>query len=184
MSARVPHLVFAGVLLIIAAVVCVESASLVVWTPIGPGPGFFTVILGGLLGVLAVGLAWENRREAASASSPTGGDDPTDEDAPVVTDTTAPDSTTAAAGALPASGRPGGRLKLLLVAAPLIVLPFVFELLGFRVSVVALLSYLLIYVERRRVIPSLLLAVLASIVAFYVFADLLAVSLPIGVLGV
>lgn len=188
MSTRIPSLVFAAIILVVAAVVCIESASLVVWTPIGPGPGFFTVILGGLLGALAIGVAWENRSalvavrhsrasDAPDASrvheEPLAGPDPADTDAPV------------AADAAPlAGGRPGGRLKLLLVAAPLIVLPFVFELLGFRVSVFALLAYLLIYVERRRVISSLVLAVVTSIAAFYVFADLLSVSLPIGVLGV
>ncbi|WP_033296235.1 tripartite tricarboxylate transporter TctB family protein [Amycolatopsis jejuensis] len=151
---RRQYLVFGAVILAVAVVVCVQSAALVIWTPIGPGPGFFTVILGAILGLLALGVMWEHRK---------------------------PD------GAEPRREKQTVRRRpprVWLVVGALVVIPFVLEPLGFRLTILALLLYLLLFVERRRVLGSVLVAVGTSALSFYLFSDLLAVPLPVGLLGV
>lgn len=180
---RIRFLVFAGVMLVLSVVVCVESAGLVIWTPLGPGPGFFTFILGVALACLAMGVAWEERKRATAGGV---GDDSPDLDddvergpEPMVVTK----SILATPTPLPVAGRPGGTRKLILVSAALVCIPFILEPLGFRLSAFALLAYLLIYVERRRWWTSLILAAVTSIGSYYVFYDLLSVPLPLGLLG-
>ena len=141
------YLIFAGTMLALAVVVCWQSATLVIWTPIGPGPGFFTAILGGLLAILAAGVAWEHRKApapepaAAGAAEAAGGE-------------------TASTGAAPVAAAPRtgiGRLSAVETPARhrgAHVIPFVLKPLGYRITVFALLVYLLAFVERRRILIS------------------------------
>ncbi|QIZ38606.1 tripartite tricarboxylate transporter TctB family protein [Saccharopolyspora sp. ASAGF58] len=163
---RRQYLAFGLAIFAVAIVVCVESISLVIWTPIGPGPGFFTVILGAVLGLLALAVMWDQRRQGE-------------------TDGAQPRQSEEASEADPAPRRRFRRpARVWLVVGALVVIPFVLEPLGFRLTILALVLYVLLFVERRRVVSSVLIAAGASALSFYVFADLLAVPLPVGLLGV
>lgn len=170
--------IFGVAMLAVAAVVCVESASLVIWTPIGPGPGFFTVILGGILGILAISVMWEaggaSLFTAAKGSTAAAGEDQDDVSGP------APEGHRTG---LAAWWRNPGLRKLLLVIAALIPVPFVIEPAGYRVTIFLLLAYLLLYVERRKVVSGIVLALIVSAGSFYLFSQLLSVPLPVNAWG-
>ena len=60
-----------GVLLLVAAYVIASSRGLGIWTPEGPGPGFFPLVLAGSLALLAI--AWFAQTPKAAAR-PSGDD--------------------------------------------------------------------------------------------------------------
>jgi putative tricarboxylic transport membrane protein len=57
------------------------------------------------------------------------------------------------------------------------------ERLGFRLTIFAVVVFLMGVVERRPVLPVAILSVLLSFGTFYLFNDLLRTPLPMGVLG-
>lgn len=167
-------LIFGAAMAALAVLVCVESASLVIWTPIGPGPGFFTAILGSILAVLGIGVMWEAGGSARAprwrkhAAKPTGESSELTSPIPL---------------GIAAWWRIPGTRKLVLVIAALVPIPFIIEPVGFRVTIFLLLVYLLLYVERRRIVSGLAIALIVSAGSFYLFSNLLAVPLPVNALG-
>jgi hypothetical protein len=57
------------------------------------------------------------------------------------------------------------------------------ERLGFRLTILAVVVFLMGVVERRPVLPVAILSILLSFGIFYLFNDLLRTPLPLGVLG-
>ncbi len=60
---------------------------------------------------------------------------------------------------------------------------FALERIGYRLSMIALLVFMLGVVERKRVVPTLLVAVGFAFLSYYLFASLLKVQLPRGPWG-
>jgi hypothetical protein len=60
---------------------------------------------------------------------------------------------------------------------------FVLERIGYRLSMIALLIFMLGVVERKRAVPTLLVAFGFSFLSYYLFASLLKVQLPLGPWG-
>ena len=60
---------------------------------------------------------------------------------------------------------------------------FVLERIGYRLSMIALLIFMLGVVERKRAVPTLLVAFAFSFLSYYLFASLLKVQLPRGPWG-
>jgi hypothetical protein len=75
-------------------------------------------------------------------------------------------------------------LQLVAVIGILIATLFLVGLLGFILAFGVLLVVTAVFVERRKLLPSLLVAVLALGVAYLVFGVLLRVPLPQGLLGI
>jgi hypothetical protein len=73
------------------------------------------------------------------------------------------------------------RVVVLLIAAGVAV--FALERIGYRLSVVGLLAFTLGAVERKRALPTLLVALGFAFGSHYLFADLLKVQLPRGPWG-
>ncbi len=75
----------------------------------------------------------------------------------------------------------GKRAVVLLITCG--VAAFVLEHIGYRLTVIALLVFMLGIVERKRPLPTLLVAVGFAFISYYVFATLLKVQLPQGPCG-
>ena len=60
---------------------------------------------------------------------------------------------------------------------------FVLERIGYRLTMIALLVFMLGVVERKRAVPTLLVALGFSFLSYYLFASLLKVQLPRGPWG-
>jgi len=76
------------------------------------------------------------------------------------------------------------RNRMLAVVLGLVVVTLVMvQVVGFLLAFVLLLFVIAVFVERRRVLPSALVAVAAGAVTYAVFVALLSVPLPQGLLG-
>ena len=176
---RRAYLIAAGLLFGLAVLVCAQSVTLVIWTPIGPGPGFFTVIMGAILGILAVALAVEHWKKPIEVASDQSAVDTTPSSEAQPVSDVVPGSDTKTGPRLDV----GSRRVVLLFLGLAAVLVF-FELLGYRFTIFLLLAYLLVVIEKRRLVSSVAIAVVLSAASFYVFSDLLSVPLPISVVGI
>lgn len=122
-------------------------------TAIGPGPGFFPVWVGGFLVVLSAGLFIQ-----ASTSEATFADEEF-----------VPD-------------RDGIR-RVLSTLVALVLFVWALERIGYSPTAFAFSFVLLIIFGRTRIVISLALSVLVSVVLFYIFNHLLGVRLPSSPLG-
>jgi hypothetical protein len=61
---------------------------------------------------------------------------------------------------------------------------FALERIGYRLSMIALLAFILGVVERKRALPTALVAVGFAFISYYMFATLLKVQLPRGPWGI
>ena len=61
---------------------------------------------------------------------------------------------------------------------------FALERIGYRLTMIALLAFMLGVVERKRAVPTLLVAIGFAVISHYLFATLLKVQLPRGPWGV
>lgn len=136
-------------LLVFALVVVWESRRLPLGTHHGPGPGYFPVLLAGLLGLLALVVVARRRSAPPLASL----------------------SWVEAPRALAVLGAAGfGALAL--------------ERLGYRLTVLVLLAFLLGVVERRPPWVAGLIAAGVAAGTYWIFHTLLRVPLPSGPLGI
>lgn len=145
--------VAAGVLLAIFAFFAYESFQLSLRDSLGPGPGFFPFWLGVLGAVLAVVLLVQLHRNRVDLGE-----------------------------AALAFDRAGVR-SVVLVLAGLIVATALLEVIGFRLSMLLLIAFLLVVLGVRRWMVIAICAGAGSFGVFHVFFDLLKVSLPVGILG-
>jgi putative tricarboxylic transport membrane protein len=151
---RRPHLIAASLLIALALFVGWESLRLTYYSPLGPGPGFFAFWLSVCLAAASLGMAVEAWRSAPQA--------------------------------LPADFLPGraGLLKIAAIVGALIVTMAVFEPLGFRLTMLALVGFLLVVLGQRSLVVTPIVALLASFGVYELFVHALGVPLPIGALGI
>jgi putative tricarboxylic transport membrane protein len=149
-----PYQITAAICVLFAAFVAYESVRLKFYTAMGPGPGFFPLWLSILFGVLAVLMFCQ----AAFGQS-----DP-----------------------MPANffaSRSGyGRIGAILVA--LIGTVVLLNPLGFRLTALAFYLFLLNILSRHNLIISVLAALAGSFGVYHVFANILMLPLPVGILGI
>jgi putative tricarboxylic transport membrane protein len=149
-----PYLITAGLLLAAALFIGWEALSLGYYSRLGPGPGFFPLWLAAGLAVSAVGMAVEAWRQPAQP--------------------------------LPADFLPGraGLLKIGAIVGAVIVTILVFEPLGFRLTMLTLVGFLLPLLGQRSLMLTPALALLGSFGTYALFVNGLGVPLPIGFLGI
>lgn len=155
----------------LSAFVTVQSAVLGIWTPLGPGPGFFPLVLGVALAGLAVMLGLEALRATARQAATMALSGPH-----------AMDVAEAAGAESPQSRWVRSRSMVLLLVSLVATLTLMDEL-GFRLSTFIFVLFLLVVVERRPPLRSCITAALISVGCFYLFSGLLSVQLPVNPLG-
>lgn len=166
-----PHkFLIIGVPIALMALSCatiVAGLGLGYWTTLGPGPGFFPVWIGVLLGVSsAVWLIQALRGNPNVATPPA--DPPTDTDVPADSIATAP----------PAKKRP-----IWIVLLSLIILASLLDILGFQLAMFAFLIFHLKFQGDRKWLSSLVIAAAGSFGVYYLFTDVLQVTLPSSSIG-
>jgi putative tricarboxylic transport membrane protein len=140
-------------LLAIFALFILESWQLSLRDTLGPGPGFFPFWLGVLGAVLAVFLLTQLHLNRVDLGTEA-----------LVFD------------------RAGVR-NAVLVLAGLIVATALLDVIGFRLSMLLLIPYLLVVLNVRNWVAVGICAVAGSFGVYYVFFDLLKVPLPAGIFG-
>ncbi len=140
-------------LLVVFAFFAFESFQLSLRDALGPGPGFFPFWLGMLGAVLAVFLLTQLHLNRVDLGTEA-----------LVFD------------------RAGVR-NAVVVLAGLIVAAALLEVVGFRLSVLLLLPYLLLVLGVRNRVAVGIFAVAGSFGVYHVFFDLLKVPLPVGIFG-
>lgn len=148
------HQITGFVCLVLAAFVAHESVKLKLYTPLGPGPGFFPLWLAVGFGALAVTL--------------------------LVQTTLAP----APPPAEPLLGGRAAVLRLGAVLTALAGTALLLEPLGFRLTTLAAYLFLLRALGRPRLSVMLVIALAGSFGVYHVFVNLLHVALPVGRLGI
>jgi putative tricarboxylic transport membrane protein len=147
------HQVTAAVCLLFAALVAREALRLRLYTPMGPGPGFFPLFLAAAFAVLAALLFLQ-----ATLGTPVPAGEPL------------------------LGGRPAAlRVAAILIVLTGTVL--LLEPLGFRLTTLAGYLVLLYALGRPRPLVALLVALAASFGVYHIFVNLLKVALPVGRLG-
>ncbi|MEV7012110.1 tripartite tricarboxylate transporter TctB family protein [Streptosporangium sp. NPDC051022] len=194
---KLPH-ILSLLLVALAGSTLVGSLQRDVWTDLGPGPGFFPLVVGGLLLALSVALTVELVREPDDKGEPATDGPALDTDgshelsadgqpsAPVRGDTAGElsadlDSGATRAASHEAPGKPrtllGGVPGPVLVVSALVVSLMFMNVLGFRISIGLLVFFVLAVVERIPVHYALALALAISLGSFHLFSDLLDVQL-------
>jgi putative tricarboxylic transport membrane protein len=150
---RRAYLITGAVFLLLAAFVAVESMKLRYYTPLGPGPGFFSFWLALTFG----GLALLMMLQAAFGRA-----EPMPED--FFSDRI-------------------GYLRIGAVVLALVFTIYLLEPLGFSLTMFSVCIFLLYALGRQRLIVTVLVSLACSFGAYYVFDHWLRVPLPRGVLG-
>ena len=140
--------VTSGLFLAVGLYVLLEAVNLEYWSPLGPGPGFFPFWLGFSLSVLTIGWFIKSTRESG---------EPLPEDF-------FPDRY--------------GAIRVVSIVAALIVLAFLFEVIGFQVTMFSFLLFLLIALGRQPLPLTLVLSLAGSFGTYYLFTKYLDVQLP------
>lgn len=130
------------------------SISMNYYTELGPGPGFFPFWLSAIMGILTI--VWLVRVLI-------GPREPLPE------------------GLLP---NRSGALRILSVLAALIVYALVSDILGFRVSMLAFLLFVLYGPGRQSVPMTIAIAILGSFGTYHLFHDVLDTHLPLSSIGI
>lgn len=140
-------------LLAICVLFAYEAFQLSLSDALGPGPGFFPFWLGALGAVLAAALLVQLHLGSVDL------------------------------GVEALEFNRAGARSILLVLAGLAVAAALLEVIGFRLSMLLLIAYLLVILGVRRPVVVATCAIAGSFGVFHVFFDLLKVSLPIGIFG-
>lgn len=149
----VPGVVAAVVFLLFGLVTTVGSLPLGLWTPLGPGPGFFPFWTGLVVAAASVtwGLGrWRRPNVVEHAATPE-----------------------AAAAEVPATSR-----QIITTLVSLVVLAVLFEVLGFQLSVLVFLVFQLRFVARRSWLLTGILSLAGSFGVYSLFSNVLSVALP------
>ena len=159
------HQVMSLFALALGVYVSMESIRLVYFMPLGPGPGFFPFWLGVLLAVLS--LIWFVRVTIRPTVATKASLLPADEEE----------------GAFdPAGGafvpRGAAAVRVLSVILATMLLPALGEHLGFRLTMLACLLFLLGVTGRQKLPVTIVVGLAGSFGVYYVFHDLLDVYLP------
>jgi putative tricarboxylic transport membrane protein len=167
--------VSAAVVTFVGAAALIGSRTYPYWTPLGPGPGFFPRWLGGLL--IVCGLAWMVQLlRAARAERATWKDAGSEEGAGDTADSAAPVSD---AMVVPEEDAPEYSLPTVVaIVVSLCVLAATLEVLGYQLAMFLFVLFHLLVLGRRRLLLSLVLALVSSVGVFVVFTRFLTVPLP------
>ena len=149
-----PYQITAAVGILFAAFVAYGSVRLKFYTAMGPGPGFFPLWLSILFGVLAVFMFCQ---------ATFGRSDP-----------------------MPADffATRTGYVRIGAILVSLIGTVVLLNPLGFRLTSLAFYLFLLNILSRHHVIVSVLAALVGSFGVYHVFANILMIPLPVGILGI
>lgn len=145
----------AGVLLLFACLVGVQSVQLSLYSRLGPGPGLFPLVLAVVLGGLATALLVQ-----ASLGKVGDAPEPVAEDAPAT-----------------------ARQRRIVVVAALVGVVLLLEPLGFRLTILAFLLVLIPALGERRWAVTVPVAVLVAFGTYEAFDGWLGLPLPAGPLG-
>jgi putative tricarboxylic transport membrane protein len=127
------------------------QASLLDLGQIGlPGPGFFPLVLGGLLVLFAAAIAIEGRLASSKVASSQ--DDPLE----------------------------FGHAQVLITFAALLAVPLLFEPLGAYITLGLMSAVLLVLIARVSVLLAIVCSAVGMAACWYLFGDLLGVRLPTG----
>lgn len=145
----------------IAALLFMVGSALVVWeawnfeyySKLGPGAGFFPFWLGTTLGVLS--FIWLVQVSRRSGKPKEG-------------------------AFLP---KEGGTGRILSILASLVVLGCLMNLIGFQLTMLLFLVFLLMILGRQKLMVSLIIALLGSVGLYHVFVRYLDVPLPVASLA-
>ena len=140
-------------LLAICVLFAYESFQLSLRDALGPGPGFFPFWLGVLGAALAVILLSQLHRDQVDL------------------------------GAEALAFDRAGMRSVVLVLVGLTAATALLEVVGFRISMLLLIVYLLIVLRARSRVAIAICAGAGSLGVFHVFFDLLKVPLPVGIFG-
>ncbi len=153
MTMRRAYQITGTLFLLLAAFVAVESLKLRYYTPLGPGPGFFSFWLALIFGGLAIIMLIQATFGQA---------EPMPED--FFTDRI-------------------GYLRMGAVVLALVVTVYLFEPLGFCLTMFIVCVFLLYALGRQGIIITLLVSLASSFGTYYAFDHWLKVPLPRGILG-
>lgn len=153
MSMKRPYQITGTALLLLAAFIAWESLKLKFYTHLGPGPGFFSLWLSLILGVLAVLMILQ-----AAFRTP----DPMPE------------------GFFPTRA---GFLKMGSILLALVATTALLDVLGFRLTMFCVFVFLLYTLGRPGWIVTLVVAAAGSFGVYYLFVKWLRVQLPTGFFG-
>lgn len=149
-----PYQITALLFVLFSIFVAQESLKLELYSQMGPGPGFFPFWLAVVFGLISLVMLLQACRQANEP--------------------------------LPAGFFPSkvgytrnGAVLLALVATSLLIEP-----LGFRLTILGFLLFLLFALGRQNLLVTLLVALLGSFGTYYVFYEWLRVPLPVGILGI
>ena len=161
------RLLFPAVLAVLAVAVVISSTGMGFWVRLGPGPGFFPLVLGSLLGLLSllwIGQEIRSAKNGALPEEPEAGDS---------TDLVIPEE-------------PHEPLRLKLAATivlSLAILAALMPLIGFQLSMLLFLVFHLRVMGRRRWLLTALVSVIGSFGVFILFTRVLTVNLPAASIG-
>lgn len=158
-----PRLLFPAALAVLGAVVVINASGLGLWARLGPGPGFFPLVLGALLVVLS--LAWLAQEARAHRT-------------PAAAQELAPDLDIPEESVEPL--RP--RLAAAIVVS-LVVLALLMPLLGFQLSMLLFLVFHLRVLGKRRWLLTGIVSLVGSFGVFVLFSRVLSVNLPAASIG-
>jgi putative tricarboxylic transport membrane protein len=150
---RRPYQITGALAVGFAAFVAYEAVQLRYYTPLGPGPGFFSFWLALIFGALGIGMILQ----ASLRPAP-----------PMPADFFADRR---------------GYLRIGAVVLALGLTALLLERLGFRLTTFAVYLFLLFALGRQRVWLALAISLAGSVGVFYLFDRWLMVPLPVGVLG-
>jgi putative tricarboxylic transport membrane protein len=153
MSMKRPYQITGTVLLLLAAFIAWEALKLKFYTHLGPGPGFFSLWLSLILGVLAVLMILQ---------------------ATFRTPETMPE------GFFPTRA---GFLKMGSILLALVATTALLDVLGFRLTMFCVFVFLLYTLGRPGWIVTLVVSAAGSFGVYYLFVQWLRVQLPTGYFG-
>ena len=148
------HQVTAVLCIVFAAFVMRRSLAMKLYTPLGPGPGFFPFWLSLLFGALAAIML---AQAALGRSEP---------------------------GSTDLLATRAGYRRIAAILGALVGAIALMGPLGFRLTSLAFYLFLLTTLSRPTWILTLVIAVAGSFGVYYMFAHLLRITLPVGLLGI
>lgn len=161
-----PRLLFPVVLAVVGVTVVSNSIELGLWARLGPGPGFFPLVLGSLLTVLS--LMWVAEEVRAHR-------------APAADELVAP-----AEPELDIPEEPTEELRPRLVVAivvSLVLLAVLMPVIGFQLAMLFFLVFHLRVLGKRRWLVTAVISLVGSFGVFILFTRVLAVNLPAASIG-
>ena len=162
---------FGSAVTVVSAVVLIIAWQMPFYLNNVPGPGFLPRIVAFILMILGLILVWQSLTPAIPEVRAVGAVNPIESKTHGK-----PDPKEIASHFLPK--------RTLLVFIGYVVAVPLFATIGFVLTGMLLMAYLLIYVEKRRNVASYVALVAVPIVIYLLFVQVLSIELPTGLLGI